>query len=75
MRLAKNRNGRDTPLLSFILTGTNALNGRIWLGEKLHVPLRMIRVIGDAFQLHYPNRGEGRNGPRFSVSPSLLARR
>jgi molybdopterin/thiamine biosynthesis adenylyltransferase len=65
MRLAKNRNGRDTPLLSFILTGTNALNGRIWLGEKLHVPLRMIRVIGDAFQLHYLNRGHGQEHAAF----------
>lgn len=65
MRLAKNRNGHETPLLSFILTETNALNGRVWLGEKLSAPLRLIRVIGDAFQLHYPTRGAGQERAVF----------
>jgi len=54
-----NRNGAGTPLLSFILTADGVLTGRIWLSPKYHAPLRMIRVIGDRFELHYPGRGAG----------------
>jgi molybdopterin/thiamine biosynthesis adenylyltransferase len=58
-QMAINRNGPGTPLLSFILTADGVLTGRIWLSPKYKEPLRMIRVIGDHFEFHYPGRGAG----------------
>ena len=63
LSLARNRNGAATPLLSFIVTHAGSLIGRTWLGPKYHAPLRTIRVIGEAFRLHYPGRDLGGDGP------------
>lgn len=71
LTLARNRNGADTPLLSFILTQSGNVIGRIWLGAKYHAPLRIIRVIGDAFRLHYPDRGAG--GDELAFQRQALA--
>ncbi|MCA1471161.1 ThiF family adenylyltransferase [Bradyrhizobium sp. IC3195] len=59
VQMAINRNGPGTPLLSFILTADGVLAGRVWLSSKFHEPLRMIRVIGDRFEFHYPGGGTG----------------
>ncbi len=57
VQLAQNRNGPDTPLLSFIITPDTAITGRVWLSTKYCVPMRLIRTIGDTFRLNYPGRG------------------
>ena len=64
-QLAINRNGPGAPLLSFILTADNVLSGRVWLSPKYKEPLRVIRVIGDRFEFHYPGRGEGQTRAAF----------
>ena len=58
--LAVKRFGPPTPILSMVLTPDGGLFGRIWLqpNPNGHIPLRMIRVIGNEFQLHYPGRGD-----------------
>ena len=60
-QLAINRNGLGTNILSLVLTADGLLGGRIWLAPKKsgHVSLRMIRVMGRDFALHYPGRGHG----------------
>lgn len=72
LALARNRNGAETPLLSFILTQSGDLIGRTWLSPKYHAPLRLIRVIGDTINLHYPGRGAGR-GEDFAFQRQALA--
>ncbi len=57
VRLAQNRNGADTPLLSFVMTPDKVLTGRVWLSPKYHAPMRLIRTIGDSFNLDYAGRG------------------
>jgi molybdopterin/thiamine biosynthesis adenylyltransferase len=57
IQLAQNRNGPDTPMLSFIITPDRALTGRVWLSHKYHAPLRLIRTIGDSFIISYAGRG------------------
>lgn len=57
VQLAQNRNGPDTRMLSFIITPDKALTGRVWLSQKYHAPMRLIRTIGDSFVLNYAGRG------------------
>jgi len=57
VRLAQNRNGTDTPLLSFIITPDKYLAGRVWLSPKYYAPMRLIRSIGDTFTINYADRG------------------
>lgn len=61
LQLAINRNGPDTKILSMILTEDGLLAGRVWLAPKKdgHFPLRLIRVMGQTFALHYSGRGGG----------------
>jgi len=59
VRLAVNRNGEGTELLSLVMTQGEDLAGRVWLRPDRAVPLRMIRVVGDRFRFHYPGRGTG----------------
>jgi molybdopterin/thiamine biosynthesis adenylyltransferase/proteasome lid subunit RPN8/RPN11 len=58
--LSVKRFGPETPILSMVLTPDGGLFGRIWLhpNPNGHIPLRMIRVIGSEFELHYPGRGD-----------------
>lgn len=67
VQLAVNRNGDGTKLLSVILTADGNLSGRVWLypREGAHEPLRMIRVVGSRFDLHYTGRGVGQPAPAF----------
>lgn len=67
--LAVKRFGPDTPILSIVMTPDGGLFGRIWLhpNPNGHAPLRMIRVIGNEFQLHYPRRGD-------AISPAAFQR-
>ncbi len=67
LQLAQKHNGEETKLLTIFLTSSGKLSGRLWLGEKNHLPLSMIRVIGNSFHLHYPDKGKG-------VSSSLWQR-
>jgi molybdopterin/thiamine biosynthesis adenylyltransferase len=64
-QMTVNRNGPGTPLLSFILTADGVLTGRVWLSPKYQEPLRIIRVIGDRFEFHYPDRGLGQTRAAF----------
>lgn len=67
VQLAVNRNGPDTHLLSVILTADGRLSGRAWLHPrpKAYAPLRMVRVIGREWRLHYPKRAGGVSLPAF----------
>jgi hypothetical protein len=67
-QLAVNRNGPDTNILSLILTADGLLSGRVWLlpKEGAHAPLRMVRVIGERFSLHYPGHGRGLTLPTLA---------
>jgi molybdopterin/thiamine biosynthesis adenylyltransferase len=66
IRLAQNRNGPGTPMLSFVITPDKALVGRAWLSPKYHAPLRMIRTIGDSFIFDYPGRGQSSTRQAFA---------
>lgn len=59
--LAGKRNGLGTPILSVILTADGKLNARVWIhpGPHGHMPLRLVRVMGDNWRLHYTGRGAG----------------
>lgn len=59
VQLAQNRNGPETPLLSFILTPEGELRGRVWINPKYKQNMRLVRVVGDRFRLHYAGRAEG----------------
>jgi molybdopterin/thiamine biosynthesis adenylyltransferase len=65
VQMAINRNGPETPLLSFILTADGVVIGRIWLSPKYQQPLHMIRVIADRFEFHYPGRCQGQTRMAF----------
>ena len=67
VQLAVNRNGAGASLLSIILTADGQLAGRLWLRplKRGHEPLRMIRVIGTRYDLHYPGRSRGLSLPAF----------
>ena len=61
VQLAINRNGDGTNLISLILTADEQLAGRIWLhpADGAYERLRMVRVVGAGYQLHYPDRRQG----------------
>ena len=67
VQLAVNRNGPETNLLSLILTADGHLTGRVWLlpKEGAHASMRLIRVIGESWNFHYPGRGKGAAVPAF----------
>jgi molybdopterin/thiamine biosynthesis adenylyltransferase len=66
--LACNRNGPGTNILSVILTADGHLAGRVWLHPRkgAYGPLRLIRVMGQRWDLHYQGRGSGMSAPAFS---------
>lgn len=65
IRLAQNRNSSDTQMLSVILTSEEKLIGRLWVSPQKAIPLRMMRLVGEHIQLHYPDRGQGIAAPAF----------
>ena len=66
-QLAVNRNGIGTKMLSVILTADGQLTGRVWLRpvRKAFELMRMIRVIGERYCMHYHSRGVGIGLPAF----------
>ena len=67
LQLAINRSGKGARILSVILTADGQLSGRIWLhpAKSGHEPLRMLRVVGERLELHYPGRGNEMSMPSF----------
>lgn len=65
LELAQHRNGSKTQLLSVVLTPEGKLVGRLWMNQQEYIPLRLIRVVGESIQLHYPGRGQGIPSPVF----------
>jgi molybdopterin/thiamine biosynthesis adenylyltransferase len=59
LRMVQNRNSPEAMLPSLILTADGVLAGRVWESSKHYVPMRLVRVFGDDFRLHYPGRGLG----------------
>jgi hypothetical protein len=51
-RLARNRNGPSTPLLSVLLTGDGTLRAQAWLGAKSADAADTVRVVGRSLALH-----------------------
>lgn len=51
-RLARNRNGPETPLLSVLLTGDGTLRAQAWLGGKSPELAQTVRVVGRRLTLH-----------------------
>jgi molybdopterin/thiamine biosynthesis adenylyltransferase len=52
LKLARNRNGRDTILVSVVMTASGSLVGQVWLADKHAEPARAVRVIGRRLTLH-----------------------
>jgi molybdopterin/thiamine biosynthesis adenylyltransferase len=67
LELAVKRLGPNTQILSMILLPDGTLLGRIWLhpNPNGHTNLRMIRVIGDMFRLHYQGRRDSMTAAAF----------
>lgn len=67
VQLGVNRNGDGTKILSLLLTADGQWAGRVWLYpcDGAHAPLRMIRVVGRRFGLHYRGRDAGEGLPAF----------
>lgn len=67
LQIAQNRN-EGAKIVSLIMTPDRRLAGRIWHHptQRGHDPIRMIRVIGDRFTLHYPGRGQDAPLPTFN---------
>jgi len=67
-RLAVNRNGPDSTILSMILTADLQIAGRVWLRplDGAHAPLRLIRIFGERWTLHYEGRGADASVPSFN---------
>jgi molybdopterin/thiamine biosynthesis adenylyltransferase len=63
VQLAHNRNGPETPLLSFITLPEGGIYGRIWINPKYNQPLHLVRVVGDRLKLHYRSGADA--GPAF----------
>jgi molybdopterin/thiamine biosynthesis adenylyltransferase len=59
VKLAQNRNGNSTILLSLLVTPNQSLVGRVWENPTKWEVLDLIRVIGDDIRLHYKDRGQG----------------
>jgi molybdopterin/thiamine biosynthesis adenylyltransferase len=57
VELAQNRNGKETELLSVILTNEGQIIGRLWHNQQSNTPLKMIRVVGESIRLFYRERG------------------
>jgi molybdopterin/thiamine biosynthesis adenylyltransferase len=51
-RLARNRNGPETQLLSVLLTGDGRLRAQAWLGGKTADAAQTVRVVGRQLVLH-----------------------
>lgn len=51
-RLAHNRNGSDTLLLSLLLTGDGAVRAQAWHDERTADPASIVRVVGRRLALH-----------------------
>jgi molybdopterin/thiamine biosynthesis adenylyltransferase len=51
-RLARNRNGVDTPLLSVLLSGDGAIRAQAWLGGRAADKASVVRVVGRRLALH-----------------------
>ena len=66
VQMVQNRNGTGARLPSLILSADGVLTGRVWESPKHHVPMRLIRVLGEDFRLHYPGRGHGVSRREFN---------
>lgn len=66
VRLAQNRNGADTALISFLMTQSGQVSGRVWLNPEYHIPLRMVRIIGNRLRFEYFGRGQGTTPEAFA---------
>ncbi|HDR9036000.1 TPA: ThiF family adenylyltransferase [Burkholderia vietnamiensis] len=51
-RLARNRNGIETPLLSLLVSGDGKLCAQAWLGGKSAEAAEIVRVVGRRLVLH-----------------------
>lgn len=67
VQLAVNRNGDGTKMLSLIFTADGHLTGRVWQhpSKMGHEPMRIVRVVGERLDLHYPGRGMELSMPSF----------
>jgi molybdopterin/thiamine biosynthesis adenylyltransferase len=61
IRLAQNRNGSTTSMLSLVVTPDWQLIGRLWVSPTKSHPINLIQVIGERIKLYYPERGLGQS--------------
>jgi molybdopterin/thiamine biosynthesis adenylyltransferase len=71
-RLAQNRNGKGTPLLSVLLTGADEVRARLW--PDLHAPLAAdpVRVVGRRLTFHGPSIPAAGSGLEAFARQDLL---
>lgn len=53
-----NRNGGDKPHVSLVITLNGDLFGRVWTKNLKTYSLNLIRVLGEKFTFHYPDKYE-----------------
>lgn len=59
IRLAQNRNGSATSMLSLVVTPNWQWIGRLWVSPTEFHPIDLIQVVGERIKLYYPERGLG----------------
>jgi molybdopterin/thiamine biosynthesis adenylyltransferase len=61
IRLAQNRNGATTSMLSLVVTPDWQWIGRLWVSPTEFHPIDLIQVVGERIKLYYPERGLDRS--------------
>jgi molybdopterin/thiamine biosynthesis adenylyltransferase len=61
IRLAQNRNGAATSMLSLVMLPNEQWIGRLWNSPTEARSLDLIQVVGKRLKLHYPDRGKGQS--------------
>ena len=56
IELAQHRNGSNAEVISLIVTGDGELTARVWVSSTQWRAISLIKVIGERWGLHYPER-------------------
>jgi len=64
-RLARNRNGAGTPLISLLLTGKGDVRAQVWWGGKAAEPADHVRIVGRRLAIHGAQH-KGRTNEAFA---------
>lgn len=57
-RLAQNRNGPGTPLVSVLFAGDSAIRARLWVDSALALPHHAVRIVGRHLTMHHDTEND-----------------